>query len=195
MSTKYLLTCTCGQQSKVDSRQAGLTIPCRCGARLEVPTLRGLAELPRLDDQARTAPPDTATWGPRQATMLAGFLLTTIAVIGGIYLYATQPEAPIEPEFAINRQLLEAQKEAMTLSQSFALWTQLSQGLEESRHAAITAYEAAKERYDEALHARRNWALADAVLGIIGIALIIGGVVSGRKRSAVSGGHAQRVPV
>lgn len=43
---EYLLTCQCGKQHVVSKAQAGESISCSCGKQLEVPTLRGLNQLP-----------------------------------------------------------------------------------------------------------------------------------------------------
>lgn len=41
----YLLPCTCGKKLRVSSAQAGEELICECGARVQVPTMRGLREL------------------------------------------------------------------------------------------------------------------------------------------------------
>ncbi len=45
--TRYLLTCACGRAISVASSQAGSTISCPdCGAAVDIPTIRGLRDLP-----------------------------------------------------------------------------------------------------------------------------------------------------
>ncbi|MGN6544757.1 MAG: hypothetical protein ACTHK7_06895 [Aureliella sp.] len=45
----YRLTCPCGVAHSVSTSQAGQEIHCTCGNSLQVPTLRGLKELPPVD--------------------------------------------------------------------------------------------------------------------------------------------------
>lgn len=60
---RYLLSCPCGHKIPVSRSQAGSQLPCPiCGQTLEVPTIRGLANLP-LEQQ----PPAEGTVGKRTA--------------------------------------------------------------------------------------------------------------------------------
>ena len=183
--TKYLLPCTCGRQVKVDASQAGLTVACRCGAQLEVPTLRGLKQLEQVDDAPRHVSRGGEGWGPRQAMILGGLLLVGLSLAGGGYLYATLPAEPIEPEFAINRELLQKQVESMNLSQTFALWTHMvKNGLDPKPHAAIRNYKAQKKQYEAIMRSRRHWAIADATVGAVGLLIAISGML---RRSPKAG--------
>lgn len=170
--TKYLLSCSCGRQTKVDSTQAGLTLTCRCGAKLDVPTLRDLEQLPRLEEPSRQRAARESTWGPRQALTLVGLLVSGFSLLWGAYLYATTPLEPVRPKFAINHRMLQQQMDRMTLNQTFALWTQLAKGLNPKPHGAIQAYKARMKSYHEFVHQRRDWIAADVVLGVVGLVVI-----------------------
>ena len=47
----YLLTCECGLDMPVQVAQAGDQLTCSCGARITVPNLRDVKQLPLADDQ------------------------------------------------------------------------------------------------------------------------------------------------
>ncbi len=86
--TKFLLPCTCGRRITVMASQAGQRLPCECGASVEVPTLRYLSELERLEE---AAPEQPKSWGARQGLILLGAL--TILAAGGwlVYLHFRKP--------------------------------------------------------------------------------------------------------
>ena len=74
-----LLTCACGEKISVSRAQAGQQVSCRsCGVTIQVPTLRGLSELPVAQDAVSSnadAKADTWSWrGPVMAACLAGVL-------------------------------------------------------------------------------------------------------------------------
>lgn len=74
-----LLSCACGEKIVVSQAQAGQQVSCgSCGAVVQVPTLRGLSELPlALDTLLPKAGATTDTWswrGPVMAACLAGVL-------------------------------------------------------------------------------------------------------------------------
>lgn len=74
-----LLSCACGEKIVVSQAQAGQQVSCgSCGAVVQVPTLRGLSELPlALDSLPPKAGDKSDTWswrGPVMAACLAGVL-------------------------------------------------------------------------------------------------------------------------
>ncbi len=90
----YLLPCECGRDTVVTRAQAGDTLTCECGAKLSVPTLRGLAAL-------RPAPVAVSArsrnWDDRHRV---GFLLAlgavTCLLVAG-YLWASLPALEVQP--------------------------------------------------------------------------------------------------
>jgi len=105
MTAQYFLPCSCGQKVRVEPAQAGGQVACACGAKLNVPTLRGLKQL-------EAAPPDEAAvrrsagrqWGPVRGAMFSiGILVTVVslAVLGYSYLQLaeaklfTQDQTPL----------------------------------------------------------------------------------------------------
>jgi hypothetical protein len=91
MTTKYLLPCSCGEKLVVDNRQAGETVQCTCGSQLEVPTMRGLAQLVQVNDPGFTTAPKRV-WGPRQGLLFVGLLLATLSFGYAGYLLLFGPK-------------------------------------------------------------------------------------------------------
>lgn len=90
---RYLVACTCGRQHTVETRQAGETIACECGATVAVPTLRQLRQLPEAGaaaaetagEAAAAGPGASAGWGVRQRVITVCLLVAAgaLAVVGG----------------------------------------------------------------------------------------------------------------
>jgi hypothetical protein len=68
----HQLTCTCGKIIRVSRSQAGQELTCDCGQTLQVPTLRGFAQLPLADSQAAAgSSSERKAWGGWRGTILA----------------------------------------------------------------------------------------------------------------------------
>jgi hypothetical protein len=87
--SNFRLSCGCGQSVRVSASQAGQTVRCSCGAPLEVPTLRGLRELPRAD--ATAVAKRRATWENRQRVIFSLTLISLAALLLGGYLWMNVP--------------------------------------------------------------------------------------------------------
>ena len=118
MSDKFLLPCTCGEKLVVGRAQAGLTIACTCGREWEVPTRRGLEQLEPAEPAVEPAP--KRTWGPAQALMALGILITLVSGGWAAYRYFVPPE--VNPDISINRNANRAIFERMTITQTFEYW-------------------------------------------------------------------------
>lgn len=80
--SKYLLPCSqCGEQLRIDVGQAGQMVKCECGAETEVPTMRGIRQLPRVED-ARDLKDEQSTWSHQQGMLFATGLPVTIVALG-----------------------------------------------------------------------------------------------------------------
>lgn len=84
---RYLLPCSCGRTVPVERAQAGDRVHCECGKVLDVPTLRGIADLEQ--ERAEVGPPsDCEAWGPHQGVILLGIVVTLIGLaLAAFYLY------------------------------------------------------------------------------------------------------------
>jgi hypothetical protein len=81
-SQLYLLPCSCGEKIRVRTRNAGETVTCQCGARLQVPTIRGLRQLESIDDVEEVSAP---TRSPLEGPF---FSIGLLGMIGGLILVA-----------------------------------------------------------------------------------------------------------
>ncbi len=89
--TIYLLPCSCGQDIRIEPRQAGGTVQCPCGRTCVVPTLREVKNLrpaPASDSLATAARP---AWGNPQRFLAAGLVVVLLAGIAAIILNAQYP--------------------------------------------------------------------------------------------------------
>jgi hypothetical protein len=121
----YLLSCSCGQQTRVSSVQAGETLRCACGLPLVVPSMRELRSLPLADDQAGKSR-KAAAWEDRHR---AAFLLVLVA-IGALaaagYLAAQLPpaERPVTP------QIVDEWVQKSTADEAMGMFEDLKKGLQ-----------------------------------------------------------------
>lgn len=74
----YRLTCPCGVAHSVSTSQAGQEIHCSCGNSLQVPTLRGLKELPPSQPVASERPTRKDADQARRPSILLGSLFAII---------------------------------------------------------------------------------------------------------------------
>lgn len=177
MKTLYALPCTCGKSVDVDRSQAGLAVRCACGRELEVPTIRGLANLEsRVDSQVAPA----STWGPRQGVMFLGVAIALLAGATASYVQFLPPPSPVR---GIDRAAVTKLVDSWTPTQTFEAWAEMSQGMERSELPTMMAYW-------DVLARRQRWAwVAWAVVGV-GVAIALVGALmpksspEGRPRRA-----------
>jgi hypothetical protein len=99
---KYLVACSCGRQHTVETRQAGETIACECGATVAVPTLRQLRLLPEAGDETASEKKSTAaaaapSWGVRQRVITLCLLAAAACLaIAGVSRSLEQPLPEID---------------------------------------------------------------------------------------------------
>ena len=68
--------------------QSGLAVECVCGAKLEVPTMRGLSMLEQVPEHTSGAA-EAAPWGPRQGLMFLGGAIMAVG-LGLIAFFAAR---------------------------------------------------------------------------------------------------------
>jgi hypothetical protein len=88
--SRFLLPCACGQKHEVSSAQAGQRLTCSCGRQLDVPTLRELQSLERVDEKTPTMA-TARRWNARKGLVFLGLTLVVIAVGGRVWLHQTRP--------------------------------------------------------------------------------------------------------
>ena len=160
---KYLLPCpACGKQISVESGQAGQTVTCQCGNRLEVPTMRGLAALARADEPIQAARGDT--WNARKGLALAGFLVSALALGAAGYLYATMP-LPIEYQ-SPREQII-----GLPASEALKVWRMIE------AHGVDLPPSAHEQHIDTVRRRQTLWLIAAGVVGVIGILMLLAGLL------------------
>lgn len=162
MSARYLLPCGCGQQVVVEARQAGLEVACACGARLSVPSIRGLNELARVEG----APPQAKrTWGPRQGVLLLGALIAVpclvLAVAGHL---APLPE---HPSYTLDLDLNQEQVEVMPVDRLFEMWEEFNESFDTAENPELEVYRGIVARV-------RAWTWVYTAGAVLGVGLIAG---------------------
>jgi hypothetical protein len=95
MSESYLLECKCGTRTAVNPSQAGRTVRCACGAKVDVPALRSMRRLPIAEQADAEQQP---AWNLRQRLWTIGAVLILLAIALGVY---TQWIAPPPPDAAV----------------------------------------------------------------------------------------------
>ena len=119
MAAKYLLSCSCGREIALETRQAGKEVVCECGKTLPVPALRKLRELPLAEETEQTT---GATWSFRHGVLSAGLLLAIGLAAGGAYLWFTEPQPPPDLDIsALSDQITEG-VEQFTPAQGYEYW-------------------------------------------------------------------------
>ena len=176
MTTKYLLFCSCGRSIPIETRHAGQSMQCECGAAVQAPTLREIAALPLAATEPAAAEP--SAWGGSQRSVLVGAILLGAALAGGIFVLANRPISPFEnitPEriqLQINK--LSPMQSVVTLDQEKAL------GLILTRLPNETAYEKARAQY-------QSWLALVAAVGLAGAALVVTGLCARGQRAEARG--------
>jgi hypothetical protein len=140
---EYLLTCQCGAQHVVSNAQAGESISCSCGEQLEIPTLRGLKQLPvhapvdpETGEDDSSAPgtsqsPQTIRGGSKSRAAWQGWrgptmaILTAVMVVSAMFAafyfwqrFLIDTSYTIEKLIEADRQLL-AQADPIDLDQAW----------------------------------------------------------------------------
>jgi len=147
MAAQYLLPCECGNTTPIDTSQAGDTVVCQCGQRLEVPSLRAIRELTPHADQADQRKYE---WSPAAGMIFVGGML--LALVGGgaaAYTHTTSvqmvnfnlpPEADVA---AWVEQVDEAPPQEL-----FDIWNAARDlGLGDHRASPFVQYRLVSERY------------------------------------------------
>ncbi len=145
---KYLLTCACGRQHVVETRQAGESLECGCGTMVAVPTLRQLRMLPaaREETTATVSPP----WGLRQAAITVNLLLAAACLtLAGVSRYSERPVPTIDPvKYSAEVDRLVSQ---LTPLEGWQRWIDTYQPL------SITGFEAYKHPATDAMQQNLDW--------------------------------------
>jgi hypothetical protein len=175
---KYLLPCTCGKQTEVDSTQSGLKVRCACGNELEVPTLRGLQELRVAGEETQAAPGNS--WGPRQGLLFlaAVFLLVSVPAAG--FMYWKRPTVDLQKD-AWREQIAK-----LTPAASWQWWEDLRGGL-----TVDYDFESRYQQMMGGYHRALTLALCGVALGVL---LAVAGLLMRSKPAQANRSSARPAP-
>lgn len=183
MKAKYLLPCSCGRQIPVEASQAGQQIRCPCGAAVEVPAMRGLAELERATPEPATgrssstehpsgaaqgmpapsraaARSSTSVWGTRQRLLLIGALLSLLGLgMAGWFHFARPRVVPTE---------------AMAPIDTWRMWQDLRHGIDQHPDW--------EEFYLESLATYRRWMIVASFVIGVGVVVMASSLLAPSRR-------------
>jgi hypothetical protein len=167
--SQFWMPCSCGNQIRVSAASAGETVRCSCGQPLEVPTLRGLRELARVEPDAATARRTASVaWEDRHrvAFLLLLVALGTVAVVGYLAL-----RLPAAQEY-LSAEVFENKLREADVQQALSVYEELKKGLPAGSAEASTE------------NTRRMMLWGMGIAGGLGLAALGGaGLVLARGRS------------
>ncbi|MHB1035304.1 MAG: hypothetical protein ACYC35_18255 [Pirellulales bacterium] len=177
MKAKYLLPCSCGNRVEIESAQAGGSVRCTCGATLEVPALRSLAALERVEPKADAVPASEAKWTRWKGVAFLGAVIAVAALAASLYLLMNRP---LLGEPRVNTEVIYRETAKLSPTQSWSLWLKLRSGIrpkEQDRLDEIIRQQT--QGYEERLAQHQRWTLATFSLAGLGLLLAIGAVAVG----------------
>lgn len=168
MRVKYFLPCQCGNQIPVDTRQAGQEVRCDCGTTLEVPTMRGVTALERVEVEVEVdklpQPEMSGGWGVLQGVAVMGGVLMLLGCALFVFHRLAEPRLTIpDPDLS-----------ELTPIDSFYAWQDLRSG-----PMRDLGYE---KGYLPALATNRLWQFASLSLAIAGTLTLAGSMFALRGR-------------
>lgn len=169
---KYLLPCQrCSEKTAVDLSQAGRQITCRCGATLEVPSLRAIRSLETVAETV--AKPSRRSWNPTRGVLFAAGCVLALGGLAVAGLFGADwvritipplPEANVEPSLA--------EVDALSAAAAWDAWTELrNEGLGPYVPPAKFMAEAALQRMFRVMVGALVVAAAGAVIAVTTILL------------------------
>jgi hypothetical protein len=80
VSIQYLVPCSCGRKVPIGSQQAGESIICECGVKLEIPRLLELKKLDKVIVQDTQSKP-SFVWGVGHSLILSGAVILVVVAV------------------------------------------------------------------------------------------------------------------
>jgi hypothetical protein len=169
---QYLLPCSCGRKTPVETQQSGESIVCACGAKLDIPRLLELKKLEKVVVQvAETRKP--SVWGIGHSILLSGIILVAVVAVLWILLLTYTHSDPYQ---TMTPDETRARFQKMSPIETWETWLYFEQN-------GLSPHKDRKERYMDELFAQRQMLLV--FLGIFaasGMALIVGGSLLVRQK-------------
>jgi tetrahydromethanopterin S-methyltransferase subunit F len=113
----YLLPCPqCGSKLQVTTGEAGQQVRCDCGAAVDVPTVRGLRELPLVVEEVEPR----SRWTTRHSVAFLGIVLLVAGLAIGFVLHGHAESVRPDQSFA-------SKVKDMSPAETWDLWSQYFQ--------------------------------------------------------------------
>jgi hypothetical protein len=176
---QYLLPCSCGRKTPVETRQAGETVVCGCGLKLDVPRL---LELKRLEKTAVGPAPRKSSfaWGTGHSLVSVGVLVFSVAAVVGIWFLILTPN---DPYSTMTPEQIHADFQKMPPWRTWDMWMYL-------KHSGLNPRKDYGERLIEQLFEIKKMLLIFVGTFALGGAAMIGGgaYIMRKRRSKVRAG-------
>ena len=175
MAIQYEITCRCGRKTPVEARQAGEQIACGCGSSIDVPTLRGLASLPQIQQREETRGGWTRTQG---ICFVAGIAVIAMG-LGATWQFWSLANRPAEVlKFDQMAQDLSARVDRLTPSESLTYWRMYR----DQPSAMLTGEQRVEGGGAGSKHyVAMMWGAVAATL--VGAGILMYGLLAGRRKS------------
>lgn len=182
MTALYQLPCTnCQKPLQVSVTQAGEELPCPCGTKVLVPTLREIKKLEVVADDQGISNTER-TWTPAQGSLFAaGILLTAIGVYMHFRISAARDAIDISrPEFVE----LEMDIQELTPFEAWKSWENIEKNIGQFKYRPTPEFlKRRKVHANLTLYRYFSWALA--AVGIISMisAFFVQTIIKQRRRA------------
>jgi hypothetical protein len=163
MGHKKALFCACGQVHAVDTAQAGSMLHCHCGQKVQVPTLREIAQLPDIESTEERPQTTPRRWTRKQGILFAigaAAVLLASGIATAIALNRPQKQLPGK---AGTVAALDKQLNTLTAEDTLKLWR-----FYESAPVSMVAI-AEKNRVNQ--KQRRTYTIISWSIGLVGIGI------------------------
>jgi hypothetical protein len=163
----HLLSCSCGRSLPVEVGQAGGQIECACGAKLDVPPLRQLRQLP----VASVVADRPSRWSAGHGAIAACLVLAVILAMAAAWSRWSEP--PVWTFNAAERDLeMDERVDALTPVQGWWTWVNVVRPLRESGFFEVDLGPPAAVKQQIA-HARLFQAMMLVLAGVCVIVVVI----------------------
>lgn len=177
MQARHLLSCSsCGRQLAVSRQKAGQTIPCPCGATLEIPTLLELSKLPVAPEPAASDSPPNR-WGLAERLVLSGSAVCLLSLAVIAVLLFSFPARPVKP--SLTPEQIRQRTAQFSAADCLVIWRELeAAGVKQLWIDDQLGYQERVIKYEESVLAHQMGIGLLAAFCAAGIGLVVAGLVT-----------------
>ncbi|MCE9555076.1 MAG: hypothetical protein K8T91_17125 [Planctomycetes bacterium] len=176
MAIRYEITCRCGRKTPVEARQAGEQITCSCGSLIDVPTLRGLASLPQIQQRE----PSRSGWTRTQGICFVVGIVVMAIGLGAGWRFWSLSNRPAEVlKFDQVAHDLSGRVDRLTPSESLTYWR-----MYRDQPSGMLTGEQRVQAGDPGNKHYRMMMWGAGAVAFVGFAILICGLIAGRRNTA-----------